>query len=108
MKYVRRVSQVRDLARRYWFDVLVAALAALAIVEVVLGRGSPGAPRTTLWFSVPAIVILALSVFARRRFPFTGPAAYWPLRAPPILATLLLWKAIAATRWRSAPPARRG
>ena len=79
MKYVRPVSQVRDLARRDWFDVLVAVLAALAIVEVVLGRGSPGAPRTTLWFSVPAIVILALSVFARRRFPFAGPAAYWLL-----------------------------
>jgi len=77
VKYVRRVSQVRDLARRDWFDVLVAVLAALAIVEVVLGRGSPGAPRTTLWFSIPAIVILALSVFARRRFPFAGPAAYW-------------------------------
>jgi signal transduction histidine kinase len=59
--------------------VLVAALAALAIVEVVLGRGSPGAPRTTLWFSVPAIAILALSVFARRRFPFAGPAVYWLL-----------------------------
>ena len=79
MKYVRRVSQVRDLARRDWFDVLVAVLAALAIVEVVLGRGSPGAPQTTLWFCIPAIVLLALSVFARRRFPFGGPAAYWLL-----------------------------
>jgi len=79
VKYVQRVSQVRDLSRRYWFDVLVAALAVVAMLEVALGRGSPGAPRTTLWFSVPAIAILALPVFARRRFPFAGPAAYWLL-----------------------------
>jgi signal transduction histidine kinase len=79
VKYVQPVSQVRDLARRDWFDVLVAALAILAMLEVVLGRGSPGAPRTTLWFCVPAIAILALSVFARRRIPFAGPAAYWLL-----------------------------
>ena len=79
MKYVQPVSQVRELARRDWFDVLVAALATLAMLEVVLGRGSPGAPRTTLWFCVPAIAILALSVFARRRIPFAGPAVYWLL-----------------------------
>jgi signal transduction histidine kinase len=79
VKYVQRVSQVRELARRDWFDVLVAALATLAMLEVVLGRGSPGAPRTTLWFCVPAIAILALSVFARRRIPFAGPAVYWLL-----------------------------
>ena len=79
LEYVQRVSQARDLARHYWFDVLVAVLAILAMVEVVLGRGSPGAPRTTLWFSVPAIAILVLAVFARRRFPFAGPAVYWLL-----------------------------
>ena len=77
--YVQPVRQVRDLARQYWFDVLVAALAIVAILEVVLGRGSPGAPRTTLWFCVPAIAILVLPVFARRRFPFAGPAVYWLL-----------------------------
>jgi len=75
------VSQVRDLARHYWFDVLVAVLAIVAMLEVVLGRGSPGAPRTTLWFSVPAIAILVLPIFARRRFPFAGPAVYWLLAA---------------------------
>ena len=79
MKYVQRVSRVRDLARRDWFDVLIAVLAALAMLEVVLGRGSPGAPQTTLWFCVPAIAVLALSVFARWRIPFAGPAVYWLL-----------------------------
>ena len=79
VSYVQRVSQVRDLARRYWFDVLVAVLAIVAMLEVVLGHGSPGAPQTTLWFSVLAIAILVLAVFARRRFPFAGPAVYWLL-----------------------------
>ena len=73
------MSQLRDLARRYWFDVLVAVLAIVAMLEVALGRGSPGTPRTTLWFCVPAIAILALSVFTRRLFPFAGPAVYWLL-----------------------------
>jgi signal transduction histidine kinase len=79
VEYVQAVRQDRDLARHYWFDVLVAVLAIVAMLEVVLGRGSPGAPRTTLWFSVPAIAILVLPVFARRRFPFAGPAVYWLL-----------------------------
>jgi signal transduction histidine kinase len=59
--------------------VLVAVLAVVAMLEVVLGRGSPGAPRATLWFSIPAIAVLVSSIFARRRFPFAGPAVYWLL-----------------------------
>jgi signal transduction histidine kinase len=68
---------LRDFGRRYWFDVLIAALATVAMLEVALGRGSPGAPQTTLWFCLPAIAILVVPVFARRWFPFAGPAAYW-------------------------------
>ena len=89
MKYVQRVSQVRDLARRYWFDVLIAVLAIVAMLEVVLGHGSPRAPQTTLWFSIPAIAILALAVFARRLFPFAGPAVYWLLGAGTVSYTHL-------------------
>src|SRR5215470_8060155 len=80
-EYVQRVRHLRYLARTYWFDLLVALLAIVAMLEVVLGRGSPGAPRTTLWISIPAIAILVLPIFARRRFPFTGPAVYWLLAA---------------------------
>ena len=29
-----------------------------------------------LWFCLPALAILVLPVFARRWFPFAGPAAY--------------------------------
>jgi signal transduction histidine kinase len=48
---------------------------------VTLGRGSRSAPHTTLWFCIPAIAILVLPIFARRRFPFAGPAMYWLLAA---------------------------
>ncbi|HKR98346.1 MAG TPA: hypothetical protein VJU79_02415, partial [Candidatus Dormibacteraeota bacterium] len=75
------MSRIERLARTYWFDLLIALLAIVAILEVVLGRGSPGAPTTTLWFCVPAIAILVLPIFARRRFPFAGPAMYWLLAA---------------------------
>jgi signal transduction histidine kinase len=81
VEYVQPVKQVRDLTSSYWFDLLVALLAIVAMLEVVLGQGSPGAPETTLWFCVPAIAILPLSVFARRWFPFAGPAVYWLLAA---------------------------
>jgi signal transduction histidine kinase len=75
------VSHLRYLARQYWFDLLVALLAVVAMLQVALGHGSRGAPRTTLWFCIPAIAVLVLPVFARRRFPFAGPAVYWLLGA---------------------------
>ena len=72
------MSHLRNLARQYWFDLLVAVLVIVAMLEVALGRGQPGgAPHTTLWFCLPAIAILALPIFARRRFPFAGPAVFW-------------------------------
>ena len=50
------------------------------MLEVLVGRDSPDAPRTTLWFVLPAIAILVLPITARRRFPF-APAAHWLLAA---------------------------
>jgi signal transduction histidine kinase len=81
VEYVQLVKQVRTLTSSYWFDLLIALLAIVAMLEVVLGRGTPGAPTTTLWFCVPAIAVLVLPVFARRRFPFAGPATFWLLGA---------------------------
>ena len=79
MQYVQRMSRVRLLARRYGFDALIALLAIAGMLELVVGRDSPGAPRTTLWFGVPAIAIMVLPLFTRRRFPFAAPAAPWLL-----------------------------
>jgi signal transduction histidine kinase len=81
VEYVHHVSRIDHLARTYWFDLLIAVLAIAAMLDVVLGRGSSGAPTTTLWFCLPALAILVLPVFARRWFPFAGPAAFWLLAA---------------------------
>jgi hypothetical protein len=65
------------LAREYWFELLIAVLGIAAMLELVLGRNSPGAPGTTLWFAVPAVAVIVLPLFLRRPFPFAAPAAYW-------------------------------
>jgi signal transduction histidine kinase len=75
------VNRIRHLARENWFELLIAVMAIAGMLELVIGRDSPGAPTVTLWFSVPAIAILVLPLFARRRFPFAGPAAYWVIAA---------------------------
>jgi signal transduction histidine kinase len=72
------VSRSSYVPRKYWFDLLIALLVVAAMLEVVVGRNSPDAPRTTLWFALPAIAILALPLLARRRLPF-APAAHWLL-----------------------------
>lgn len=51
------------------------------MLELVIGRDSPGAPTTTLWFCVPAIALLVSPLFLRRRFPFAAPALYWLIAA---------------------------
>jgi signal transduction histidine kinase len=74
------VSRIRDLARKYWFDALIALLAVSAVLELIIGRDSPSSART-LWFALPAIAVLVSPVFVRRRFPFAAPTAYWLLAA---------------------------
>jgi signal transduction histidine kinase len=73
------VSRIKYLAREYWFELLIAVLAIAAILELIIGRNSPGAPSTALWFAIPAVVVIVLPLLARRRFPFAAPAAYWLL-----------------------------
>ncbi len=79
------------MARKYWFDGAIALLAIEGMLEVVVGRDRSDAPRT-LSFALPAIAILVLPIFARRRFPFAAPAAYWLLAA-----------AISFVDWRVTP-----
>ncbi len=85
VEYVRCVSRVERLARTYWFDLLIALLAIVAMLDVVLGRGSSGAPHND------AVVLCSSrardpgatqGVRAARWFPLhAGPAAYWLLAA---------------------------
>jgi signal transduction histidine kinase len=81
VRYVQRVSRIKEVAREYWFELLIAFLAIAGMLELVVGRDAPGAPTTTLWFSVPAVAVLVLPVCARRRFPFAALASYWLIAA---------------------------
>src|SRR5919106_1450120 len=71
------MSRIRDVARDSWFELLIAVLAIAGMLELVIGRDLPGAPTTPLWFSIAAVAVLVLPLFARRRFPFAAPTAYW-------------------------------
>ena len=51
------------------------------MLELVVARNSPSDPPTDLWVSVLLLAVLVAPIFARRRFPFGGPAAYWVLAA---------------------------
>jgi signal transduction histidine kinase len=74
------MTRLRFVARDYWFELLIGALTAAALFELIL---APDAPERSLWFTVPAVAILMFPLFMRRWFPFGAPAAYW------ILATAL-------------------
>ena len=75
------MSRIRYVAREYWFELLITFLAIAGMLELVVGRDSPGAPPTTLWIAIPTVGVLVLLLLARRRFPFAAPAGYWLLAA---------------------------
>jgi signal transduction histidine kinase len=78
LQYVVCMRRVRDVAREYWFELLIGALTITALIELIL---APDAPERSLWFTVPAVAILMCPLFMRRWFPFGAPAAYWVLAA---------------------------
>jgi signal transduction histidine kinase len=75
------MNRIRYVVREYWFELLIAFLAIAGMLELVVGRDLPGAPTTSLWFSVPAMAVLVLPLLGWRRFPFAAPAAYWLMAA---------------------------
>jgi signal transduction histidine kinase len=90
VQYVQRVSRLGYVPRKYWFDLLIASLAIAAMLEVIVGRASPAAPKS-LWFALPAIAIMVAPLFARHRYPFGGPATYWLLN---VLVAVIDWRLI--------------
>jgi len=72
------VGRIRYLSRTYVVDLMIALLLVAAMLEVLVGRNSPDAPQSTLWFVFPAIAVLVLPIIARRWFPL-APAAHWLL-----------------------------
>jgi signal transduction histidine kinase len=81
VEYFQRVSRFQHITREYWFELLMAAMAVAGMLELIVGRDSPGAPTVSLWFSIPALGVLVFPLFFRRRFPFAAPASYWLLAA---------------------------
>jgi signal transduction histidine kinase len=81
VQYLQPMSRIAPIAREYWFELLMGLMLLAGIVQLGVLHDSAGAPPTTLWFTVPALAVLVLPLFARRRFPFAGPAAYWVLAA---------------------------
>lgn len=75
------MTDLWTLLRRYGFNALLVALTLEAVVVVALAGDSEAEPRSSLWFAVAAIVLLALPLFARRRYPFAAPAGVWLLAA---------------------------
>ena len=59
----------------------IILLALDGIAEVLVRRDAPDAPRTTLWFTVPALAVLVVPLFARRRFSFGAPLVFWLIAA---------------------------
>jgi signal transduction histidine kinase len=81
VEYLQRMSRAKSIAREYWFELLMGLMLLAGIIQLAVLHDSAGAPPTTLWFTVPALIVLVLPLFARRRFPFGAPAAYWVLAA---------------------------
>ena len=75
------MSRIGNVARQYWFELLIASMAIAGMLELVVARDSEGAPPTSLWFAIPMVAVLVLPLFARRRFPFAAAASYWLLAA---------------------------
>jgi signal transduction histidine kinase len=88
------MSRIEHVAREYWFELLMLLMLIAGITQLLVVNGSPGAPTSSLWFSVPALIVVVLPLFARRRFPFAAPAAYWVLAAA---VTFIDGRLIAAT-----------
>jgi signal transduction histidine kinase len=73
------MNRIGHFSREYWFELLIAVMAIAGMLELVVGRNSPGAPSIPLGLSIPLVAVLVLPLFARRRFPFAAPAVYWVL-----------------------------
>jgi signal transduction histidine kinase len=73
------MRQLPPVLRRHGADALIALGALAAALEVVLRDDAADAPRTSTWFTAPAVAVVVLALLARRRFPFAAPASLWVL-----------------------------
>ncbi|HTX71117.1 MAG TPA: sensor histidine kinase [Thermoleophilia bacterium] len=57
--------------------MLIVIAAIEAVLELALRSDPLRAPKTPLWFAIPAIVLVVLPLLGRRRFPFAAPVLLW-------------------------------
>ena len=77
MQYVHAVNTLGAIARRHVLDLAIVLLALASALELVARQDADNAPTTTLWFTVPALVVAPLVLLLRRYYPFGAPALYW-------------------------------
>ena len=70
-----------DLLRHNWFTILVAVGVVAAATEAIVRRNASDAPTTSLWITLPLVVIMIVPLFWWRRFPFGAPAAVFVIGA---------------------------
>ena len=71
------MSRPSSLLRRHAVDLLIVLGALAGALEVAL-RDDPGhEPEAAAWLVAPAVAGIVLTLLARRRFPFAGPASLW-------------------------------
>jgi signal transduction histidine kinase len=75
------VTRLEAFARSHGLDLLIVLAALESAAEVAIRHDAADAPTVSLWFAVPASAALVLPLLARRRFPFSAPAALWLLAA---------------------------
>jgi signal transduction histidine kinase len=64
-----KVRRLRQLARRYWFDVLIVAGLGIWLADTVVSLHQRDGPQGPLWFDLLAIPFFTVPLLARRRYP---------------------------------------
>jgi signal transduction histidine kinase len=75
VEYLRVVKMFLRLARRYWFDGLLAVALGIGVFGAVVSQSESDGPTGPLWLDVVAVVAIVTPLFLRRRFPFGAPVA---------------------------------
>jgi signal transduction histidine kinase len=84
------MERLGPLGRRFALDILSVIVAVESAVELALGHHLRHPPHPDPWFAVPTIALVVLPLLARRRFPFSAPAAVWLVAAAASFADGLL------------------
>jgi signal transduction histidine kinase len=84
------MERLGPLGRRFALDILSVIVAVESAVELALGHHGQRQPHPSPWFAVPTIALVVLPLLARRRFPFSAPAAVWLVAAAASFADGLL------------------